>query len=211
MQIIRVASAQQKNGVRQFAFTSNEGLRGIDRKYSTKYSYLHESASICGDLLIRLSSNDRATTPNATTVGGVNMLQSLSGRFDWLGASCDKWPALFKGRHFEAEIIILCVRWHLRYALSLRNLEESWRNGTSKSLTRRFGAGFNVSFRHARPIVRMFLMMLRSRQDCDRVWAGNDGLALIRTVLAGSADTAFPTSHQSSAMPFRSDRSLIVL
>jgi transposase, IS6 family len=33
-------------------------------------------------------------------------------------------PALFKGRHFDAEIIILCVRRYLRYALSLRNLEE---------------------------------------------------------------------------------------
>jgi IS6 family transposase len=33
-------------------------------------------------------------------------------------------PALFTGRHFEPEIIILCVRRYLRYALSLRNLEE---------------------------------------------------------------------------------------
>ena len=33
-------------------------------------------------------------------------------------------PALFKGRHFEAEIIVLCVRRYLCYALSLRNLEE---------------------------------------------------------------------------------------
>src|SRR5512132_1911279 len=33
-------------------------------------------------------------------------------------------PALFKGRHFEAEIIVLCVRWYLRCSLSLRNLEE---------------------------------------------------------------------------------------
>jgi IS6 family transposase len=31
---------------------------------------------------------------------------------------------LFKGRHFEAEIIVLCVRWYLRFGLSLRNLEE---------------------------------------------------------------------------------------
>lgn len=30
----------------------------------------------------------------------------------------------FKWRHFEAEIILLCVRWHLRYALSYRDLEE---------------------------------------------------------------------------------------
>jgi IS6 family transposase len=30
----------------------------------------------------------------------------------------------FKWRHFEAEIILLCVRWYLRYALSYRHLEE---------------------------------------------------------------------------------------
>ena len=35
-----------------------------------------------------------------------------------------KRPALFKGRHFEAEIIVLCVRWYLRFGLSYRNLEE---------------------------------------------------------------------------------------
>ena len=35
-----------------------------------------------------------------------------------------KRPALFKGRQFEAEIIVLCVRWYLRYPLSLRQLEE---------------------------------------------------------------------------------------
>ena len=33
-------------------------------------------------------------------------------------------PVLFKGRHFEAEIIVLCVRWYLRFGLSFRNLEE---------------------------------------------------------------------------------------
>jgi transposase-like protein len=27
---------------------------------------------------------------------------------------------LFKGRHFEREIIILCVRWYLRFKLSFR-------------------------------------------------------------------------------------------
>jgi transposase-like protein len=31
---------------------------------------------------------------------------------------------LFKGRHFEQEIIILCVRWYLRYKLSYRDLVE---------------------------------------------------------------------------------------
>jgi transposase, IS6 family len=33
-------------------------------------------------------------------------------------------PALFRRRHFESEIIVLCVRWYLRYPLSLRQLEE---------------------------------------------------------------------------------------
>ena len=30
----------------------------------------------------------------------------------------------FKWRHFEAEIILLCIRWYLRYAISYRDLEE---------------------------------------------------------------------------------------
>ena len=30
----------------------------------------------------------------------------------------------FKWRHFQAEIILLCVRWYLRYALSYRDLKE---------------------------------------------------------------------------------------
>src|SRR3984885_2362482 len=32
--------------------------------------------------------------------------------------------AAFRGRHFEAEIILVCVRWYLRFGLSFRNLEE---------------------------------------------------------------------------------------
>jgi hypothetical protein len=33
-------------------------------------------------------------------------------------------PALFRGRHFRSEVIVLCVRWNLRYPLSHRDLEE---------------------------------------------------------------------------------------
>jgi IS6 family transposase len=32
--------------------------------------------------------------------------------------------SLLKWRHFQAEIILLCVRWYLRYSLSYRDLEE---------------------------------------------------------------------------------------
>jgi len=31
---------------------------------------------------------------------------------------------LFEGRHFDREVIILCVRWYLRFKLALRDL---WR------------------------------------------------------------------------------------
>jgi transposase-like protein len=41
------------------------------------------------------------------------MAQRLQGKDD-----------LFKGRHFEREIIVLCVRWYLRFKLSLRDLVE---------------------------------------------------------------------------------------
>jgi transposase-like protein len=31
---------------------------------------------------------------------------------------------LYDGQHFDREIIVLCVRWYLRYKLSLRDLVE---------------------------------------------------------------------------------------
>jgi transposase, IS6 family len=41
-------------------------------------------------------------------------------------------PALFKWRHFQADIILCAVRWYLRYALSYRDVEELLRErGTS--------------------------------------------------------------------------------
>ena len=34
---------------------------------------------------------------------------------------------LFEGRHFDREIIVLCVRWYLRFKLSFRDLVEDGR------------------------------------------------------------------------------------
>jgi transposase-like protein len=31
---------------------------------------------------------------------------------------------MFKGRHFDRTVVLLCVRWYLADNLSLRNLEE---------------------------------------------------------------------------------------
>ncbi len=33
-------------------------------------------------------------------------------------------PTVFKGRQHQDELIVLCVRWYLRYSLSYRELEE---------------------------------------------------------------------------------------
>lgn len=35
-----------------------------------------------------------------------------------------KIDELFESRHFDREVIVLCVRWYLRYKLSLRDLVE---------------------------------------------------------------------------------------
>jgi transposase-like protein len=42
----------------------------------------------------------------------------------WPSASDSKRPALFRGRHFEDVIILLCVRRYLRYSLTYRDLEQ---------------------------------------------------------------------------------------
>jgi transposase-like protein len=45
----------------------------------------------------------------------------------------------FKWRHFEGDIILLCVRWYLRYALSYRDPQVSPRFlATNLNVTKRF-------------------------------------------------------------------------
>ena len=40
------------------------------------------------------------------------------------GRSVKNRPAVFRGRHFQDELIVLCVRWYLRYSLSYHDVEE---------------------------------------------------------------------------------------
>jgi len=57
-------------------------------------------------------------------LGGLDVLQRRAGGVLACAYMRRNRPALFRGRHFEAEIIVLCVRWYLRFGLSFRNLEE---------------------------------------------------------------------------------------
>ena len=52
------------------------------------------------------------------------MLQNANGRDLVRCVVTRERPALFRGRHFEDVIILLCVRWYLRYSLTYRDLEE---------------------------------------------------------------------------------------
>jgi transposase-like protein len=61
---------------------------------------------------------------------------------------------LFEGRHFDCEVIILCVRWYLRFKLSLRDLVEmmaerglSMAHTTIMRWVRRFAPEFEKRWR----------------------------------------------------------------
>ena len=49
-----------------------------------------------------------------------NLFQS----FSYCSLSSAMEGCVFKGRHFDRSVILLCIRWYLVYNLSLRNLEE---------------------------------------------------------------------------------------
>ena len=52
-------------------------------------------------------------------------------------------PNLFKGRHFDREIIVLCVRWYLSFKLSARDLVQMMNERGIGLATQRFWAGLH--------------------------------------------------------------------
>ncbi len=57
---------------------------------------------------------------------------------------------LFKGRHFDRGIVILCVRWYLRFKLSLRDLVEMMAERGLRWRIRRSCAGSSGMLRSSR-------------------------------------------------------------
>jgi transposase-like protein len=43
---------------------------------------------------------------------------------DIVGNCAENSTSLVRGRHFQDQFIVLCVKWRLRYCLTLRDLEE---------------------------------------------------------------------------------------
>jgi hypothetical protein len=60
-------------------------------------------------------------------------------------ASFASTEELFAGRHFQAEIIVLCVRWYLSLKLSYRDLVRMITRARRRSCTG-IRAGFNWCF-----------------------------------------------------------------
>ena len=55
---------------------------------------------------------------------GFSRTDRNSDRDAMRASSISEELCVFKGRHFDRSVIVLCVRWCLAYNLSLRDLEE---------------------------------------------------------------------------------------
>ncbi len=55
---------------------------------------------------------------------------------------------LFKGRHFDQEIVVLCVRWYLSFKLSYRDLVAMRGDMASLLHTQPFCAGSSTTPQH---------------------------------------------------------------
>jgi IS6 family transposase len=75
-------------------------------------------------------------------------------------------PSPFKWRHFEGEMILLCVRWYLRYALSYRDVEDLARE---RGLSVDHTTVFRWVQRYAPELDRRCRPYLRATNDSYRV------------------------------------------
>jgi transposase-like protein len=98
----------------------------------------------------------------------------------------------FKWRHYQGEIILLCVRWYLRYALSYRDLEEMMRErglsldhttiygSVSKNILATFHSSDELAGATPSCAVSEFLQQIRRRRFCRRVCKTTSRLMLSR-------------------------------
>jgi hypothetical protein len=65
---------------------------------------------------------DRKSLAESSVFRSLSVLRHL--RPKWLDAMKSCRPPLFRKRKFELEVIVTCVRWYLRFCLSLLDLEK---------------------------------------------------------------------------------------
>jgi hypothetical protein len=69
------------------------------------------------------------------------VLEAMLRQFPFRQAMKSCRPLLFRKRKFEPTVIVTCVRWYLRFSLSLRDLEELMADAAYWLITRASGAG----------------------------------------------------------------------
>lgn len=96
---------------------------------------------------------------------------------------------LFKWKHFESHIIILCVRWKLKYPLSYRNLEEIYYGVLSCNVQHRMIRYLNniveQDHRFIRRIIKPMLGFKNFYSAC-RTISGIESMHMIRKGQAGT-------------------------
>jgi hypothetical protein len=104
------------NDARQAAEDANAEITlGADKGYDAQ-----EFIEACQEMKVTPHVAQKAPVQ----IGGADR---LSSRFDEREQAMSKLidiERLFNGPHFDREVIVVCVRWYLRYKLSLRDLVE---------------------------------------------------------------------------------------
>ena len=105
----------------------SDGAAFIPNSASTLFATSHHNLQRCGVFALRAFLQELSAN-----VAGERLWckRRKRGIFAGKGATRGRLTEmlgvddLFKGRHFDREIIILCVRWYLRFKLSFRDLVE---------------------------------------------------------------------------------------
>jgi transposase-like protein len=98
---------------------------------------------------------------------------------------------MFKGRHFDRSVILLCVRWYLAYGLSLRDLEEMMAERgiyVDHSTIHRWVLRFSPDKRRIRP-----MLGFKTQTTAEIVLSGVELVRMVRKRQARFAYNPAPT------------------
>jgi IS5 family transposase len=104
------------NDARQAAEDANAEITlGADKGYDAQ-----EFIEACQEMKVTPHVAQKAPVQ----IGGADRLSSGFDEREQAMSKLIDIERLFNGRHFDREVIVVCVRWYLRYKLSLRGLVE---------------------------------------------------------------------------------------
>ena len=84
---------------------------------------------------------------------------------------------MFRGRHFDRSIILLCVRWYLAYGLSLRELEEMM---AERGISVDHATIHRWVIRYSPKLLRRFDLRKRALTSARTILGGIEMIAMMR-------------------------------